>query len=93
MSIEILNPTHEDEATVNAVASRLTKLEGTVVGIISNGKKNTSPFFDSFETYLKLNYGVRQVIRRTKSNYSSPAEGSIIEEILGWDAVIAGVGD
>ena len=49
MSLEILDPTHEGDSGSFALASRLSVLEGTTVGIISNGKKNTIPFFDSFE--------------------------------------------
>ena len=41
MSFEILDPTHEGDSASFALASRLSALEGTTLGIISNGKKNT----------------------------------------------------
>tara|TARA_B100000676_G_C17925411_1_gene757870 strand:+ start:823 stop:1098 length:276 start_codon:yes stop_codon:yes gene_type:complete len=91
--MEILDPTHEAEAGGFALAARLSALQGATVGIISNGKKNTIPFFDAFESELKETYGVAEVVRRTKSNYSAPADAHLVEEAQGWDAVVAGIGD
>ncbi len=51
------------------------------------------PFFDSFENELKEKFGVAEVVRRTKSNYSAPADAHLVDEAKGWDAVIAGIGD
>jgi hypothetical protein len=42
---------------------------------------------------MREDLGVAQVIWRTKSNYSAPADPHIIGEIPKWDAVVAGVGD
>ncbi len=91
--MEILDPTHEADVSGFALASRLSALQGATVGIISNGKKNTVPFFDSFENELKEKFGVAEVVRRTKSNYSAPADAHLVDEAEGWDAVIAGIGD
>ena len=33
------------------------------------------------------------VVRRTKANYSAPAEGDLIAETAGWAVMFAGVGD
>lgn len=93
MTLEILDPTHEADAGGFALASRLPDLRGATVGIISNGKRNTIPFFDAFEDELKAKYGVSEVVRRIKSNYSAPADDHIVVEAEEWDAVIAGIGD
>jgi hypothetical protein len=93
MTLQILDPTHEGAVGGFALASRLSALEGATVGIISNGKKNTIPFFDAFEDELKSHYGVAEVVRRIKSNYSAPADPHIVEEAENWDAVVAGIGD
>ena len=76
-----------------ALASRLSALEGATLGIISNGKKNTIPFFNSFEDELLTKYGVAKVIQTVKSNYSAPADSHLVKEAENWDAVIAGIGD
>ena len=93
MSLEILNPTYEGEIGGFSVASRLSTLNDTTIGIISNGKKNTIPFFDAFEDEIKTKYGISDVIRRIKTNYSAPADTKLVQEAEHWDAVIAGIGD
>lgn len=93
MSIEILDPTHEGASLDFALAARLTALKGARIGIISNGKFGTKPFFDAIERDLIDNYGVADVIRRTKGNYSAPAEAELLREAEQWDALIAGIGD
>ena len=93
MSIEFLDPTHEAAAADFALSARLPTLKGITVGIISNGKLGTLPFFDAFENELVESYGVTKVVRRTKSNYSAPADPYIMDEAQEWNALIAGIGD
>jgi len=93
MSIEVLDPSHESDARAFAPAKRLATLTGATVGIISNGKKGTKPFFDALERELVEGYGVARVVRLTKSNYSAPAEPELINEAERWQALISGVGD
>jgi len=93
MRIEILDPTHESGAAAFAPARRLTTLKGATVGIVSNGKKGTKPFFDAIERELKQRHGVAKVVRLTKANYSAPAEAEILNEAERWQALISGVGD
>lgn len=92
MTLEILDPTHEAGAPAFRLASRLPSLAGKTVGIVSNGKKGTRPFFDAMERELVEKHGAI-VVRRTKSNYSAPADAPIMEEAKSWDALIAGIGD
>ncbi len=47
--MEILDPTHEGVSPDFAPASRLKSLDGATIGVISNGKKGTKPFFDALE--------------------------------------------
>ena len=91
--MQILDPTHEGASPDFAPAPRLQSLEGTTVGVISNGKKSTKPFFDALERELIEKHGVATVVRRTKSNYSAPADAGIMEEAKEWHALVAGVGD
>ena len=93
MTTEVLDPTHEAHEMIFVPAPRLPSLQGTTIGIISNGKKNTFPFFDAFEQELMETHGVARVLRRTKSNYSAPANPHLVEEAETWDAVVAGIGD
>ena len=90
---ELLDPTHEHDTAGFAAPARLATLAGTTVGVISNGKENTRPFFDHVERLLRDRHGVAKVIRGSKTNYSAPAQHELLAEAMGWDAVLAGVGD
>ena len=91
--MELLNPTHEQAPAGFEAPKRLVTLQGATVGVISNGKQNTQPFFDHVERLLRDRHGVAEVVRRTKANYSAPAQHELLAEAMGWEAVLAGVGD
>lgn len=95
MPIEIVDPTFEDPDGGGAAepAPRPATLEGAVVGLLSNGKAAVDPFFDHVEEMLRRRWGVADVVRRVKPNYSAPAPADLITELVGWDAVLTGVGD
>jgi hypothetical protein len=93
MSLEVLDPSHENDTRAFTAAKRLETLKGATVGVISNGKKGTKPFFDALERELVGNYGVARVVRLTKSNYSAPVEPELLNDAEHWHALIAGVGD
>lgn len=93
MTIEFLDPTHENHSGEFTLAPRLATLAGAVIAIVSNGKKNTIPFFDAFERELREAHGVAEVVRITKFNYSTPVDQSLLTDAERWNALIAGIGD
>ena len=93
MSIEFLDPTHEDAHAAFSLAPRLDTLADTVIAIVSNGKKGTAPFFDAFERELRSVFRVRDVVRIVKGNYSTPVETALLDDAARWHALVAGVGD
>ena len=93
MRLRVLDPTHEMSAAGGRPAARLASLEGKTVGFISNGKEGTKGYFAHLERLLREELGVANVVWRTKSNYSAPADAHIVDEIKRWHAVVAGVGD
>ena len=93
MTFRVLDPTPGTAPPVGKLAPRLDTLKGKTVGFISNGKEGTMGFFGHLERMLKDDYGVANVVFRTKSNYSAPADPHIAAEIKSWDAVISGLGD
>jgi hypothetical protein len=93
MSLRLLNPTNETVPLVGQPAPRLASLAGTTIGFISNGKEGTHGFFRHLDQVLREDFGVREVVRRTKSNYSAPADPPIIDELRRWQAVVTGIGD
>ena len=93
MTIRVLDPTNETVTLLGQLAPRLASLRGKTIGFISNGKEGTKGFFRHLEQILKDDYGVANVVFRTKSNYSAPADKHIADEIKTWDAVVSGLGD
>jgi hypothetical protein len=93
MPIEFLDPTHEAGATGLTRAARLPSLAGATIAIVSNGKKNTKPFFDAMADELRAVHKVADVVRITKSNYSAPVEPALLAEAEKWQAIISGIGD
>jgi len=93
MTIRVLDPSNESRAAGGQLAARPTSLKGKTVGFISNGKEGTKGYFTHLDRMLREELGVADVIWRTKSNYSAPADAHIVDEIAKWHAVVAGVGD
>jgi hypothetical protein len=92
--IIVLNPTYDQGATdAPALASRPPVLQGATVGMLSNGKVGTQIYFDHLERLVREQWDVAEVVRRTKGNYSAPAEASLIQEAAAWEVMFAGVGD
>ena len=93
MTLRVLDPTFEENAAGFALAPRLAGLEGATVGIISNGKKGTVPFFAHLAATLRDRYGAAEVVVRVKKSFSAPAEAALMDEAREWSAAIAGIGD
>jgi len=90
---EVLNPTYEEAVETFQASTRLSTLQDTTVGVVSNGKQGTGRFFDAFSAHLMQQHGVGHVVRVTKANYSAPAGSEIMDSAATWHALIAGIGD
>lgn len=93
MTLRLLDPTNETAPPLGQPAPRLTSLAGKTVGFISNGKEGTKGFFAHLDRMLRDEFGVADVVLRTKSNFSAPADAYIVDEIARWHAVVTGIGD
>ena len=93
MVLQVLDPTNETAPAVGKRAPRMASLAGKTVGFISNGKEGTTGFFAHLDRMLREQFGVAEVIRRVKSNYSAPADPDIVDELRRWQAVVTGIGD
>ena len=93
MTLRVLDPTNELQAVGGRPAERPVSLAGKTVGLISNGKEGTKGYFTHLDRMLRQEMGVFDVVWRTKSNYSAPADAHIVDEMKKWHAVVAGVGD
>ena len=68
-------------------------LHGAAIGLLDNAKIGTARFYDHVESILRNEHGVREFIRRRKSDATRPAPGEIIAQLSGADALISGIGD
>lgn len=93
MPVTVLDPTYEEAPRASALAPRIYSPAGATIGIISNGKAGTVRFFDHLERLLREQWKVADVIRRTKGNYSAPADRPLIDEAATWQVMFAGIGD
>ncbi|MEO1060358.1 MAG: hypothetical protein AAFZ07_02990 [Actinomycetota bacterium] len=93
MTIDVLVPTYDEAPTDFRLAAPAAALEGITIGIISNGKHGTVPFFDAFADELRGRFGVADVARLTKTNYSAPAGDDLLKQARHWHALVAGIGD
>jgi hypothetical protein len=93
MTYQVLDPTSGIDVIPTRLAPRVNTLTNATVGFISNGKEGTDRFFAHLKNLLREELGVGEVLHRRKSNYSAPADSSIVTEAAQWDLTIAGIGD
>ena len=93
MSIRVLDPTVQNPPGQAGATPRLTSLAGRTIGLLDNGKINVRPLLDHMERLLRAQYGVRDVVRLRKPDFSRPAPAPVLAAMQGCDAVIAAVGD
>ena len=93
MSLRVLDPRQSAEGEPLTLAPALPSLAGTVIGLLDNAKIGTARFYDHVEAILRSEHGVREVIRRRKSDATRPAPNEIIAQLSGADALVSGIGD
>jgi hypothetical protein len=93
MILRVFDPTQKTRTAGSRPAERPSSLQGKTIGFISNGKEGTKGYFAQLERMLRAEFDVADVVWRTKSNYSAPADAHIVDEIRKWHAVVIGVGD
>jgi hypothetical protein len=93
MILRVFDPTQKTRTAGSRPAGRPSSLQGKTIGFISNGKEGTKGYFAQLERMLRAEFDVADVVWRTKSNYSAPADAHIVDEIRKWHAVVIGVGD
>lgn len=93
MTLRVLDPRQSPEGEALVPAPALPSLRGAVVGLLDNAKIGTARFYDHVEEILREEHGVREFIRRRKSDATRPAPAEIIAQLSGADAVISAIGD
>jgi hypothetical protein len=93
MSIRVLDPKVETAPAKAGATTGLTSLAGRTIGLLDNGKINVRVLLDHMERMLRAQYGVHEVIRLRKPDFSRPAPAPVLAAMQGCDAIISAVGD
>jgi hypothetical protein len=93
-SIFVLDPTSGTIEGENNLAPRLSTLEGKVLAVVNNGKRNSDVLLKQIATQIKEKYRLKDVLWIEKKNASLPMTDSDLEKLkTSAHAVISGVGD
>lgn len=92
--IIVLDPTIAVTEEKLRLANRLTSLEGSVLGLLGNRKRNADALLEAIGTILARDYGVRSTVRVAKGSSSRFAQPELLEELIdNCDVAISGIGD
>ena len=92
--LEVYDPTVEPLPAHGVVARRPKTLNGTVIGLLGNGKPNADLLLDMVHDVLADQFEFKTVVTRNKGNASRPCPTDIVEELAHQcDVVITGNGD
>ena len=90
--VTYLDPTGFVGQAARQSAPRLGSVSGKVAGLLDNGNDTSSFFFTGLAEVLEQEFGVSQVVLRTKFTSTRPAEAGVISEMAEQtDFLIAGV--
>ena len=92
--LEVLDPTQESIPQEAVPAPRPDTLDGKVLGLLSNGKRNSDRLLDVVYSLLQDTYEFGDVVRVNKRDSSRPAPKHIMDELMEkCDLVITATGD
>jgi hypothetical protein len=92
----MIDPTAGPSATAAGPprAGRPERLDGLVVGLVANPKKNAEPFLDALGELLAAEHGTAGVVRTRKNSITDPIPPATLDELAQrCDVVLIGVGD
>ena len=90
--VTYLDPTGHVYVVARQLSPRLKDIKGAVAGLLDNGNDTSRAFFTSLADVLQTEYGVSQVILRTKFDHSKPAPQDMFQEMAQRaDFLVSGV--
>lgn len=94
MSLIVFNPTSGPSLKEVKMAKRNKSLDGSVLGVVDNGKKNSDTVVKAIADRLITKYNLKDVVHHRKRSFShglSDSEAISLAEKC--DFIISGVGD
>ena len=92
--IEVLDPTVASIPAMAVIAPRPESLNGAVIGLLANGKRNSDELLEMVQEVLADRYEFKSVVARNNGNASRPCPVDILEELAEQcEVVITASGD
>ena len=92
--LEVLDPTADSIPADSVIAPRPDTLDGKVVGLLANGKRNADVMLEMVHEILADTYEFKGVVIRNKGNASRPCPRDMLEELVDQcDVAITASGD
>ena len=92
--IEVLDPTVDPIPAEAVIARRPETLDGTVIGLLANGKRNSVELLEMVQEVLADRYEFKSVVARNKGNASRPCPADLLDELAEkCEVVITASGD
>ena len=95
MSPALMDPRGKSpDRSVSLTARRISDLKGKTVGLMSNTKPNSARLLDDVGELLVQGYGVKELVKRQKPNFYTPAPPELVEDLANsCDVVVTAIGD
>ena len=92
--IEVLDPTVDPIPAEAVIARRPETLDGAVIGLLANGKRNSDELLEMIQEVLADRYEFKSVVARNKGNASRPCPAELLDELAEQcEVVITASGD
>ena len=90
----VVHPAAEDVREPYRLAPRLATLQGTILGLIDNHKRNADVYLEELGRLLQAHYGVARVVTYRKISQSLPTPAEVLDQLANeCDALIHAVAD
>ncbi len=93
-SLVVLDPTTPPLPVSARMAGRPDTLNGKVIGLLGNNKRNAAELLDQLEKLLSERYEFATVVRRAKKDVTRPCPQEIVDDLVAQcDLVVTAIGD
>lgn len=92
--LAVLDPTVEPIPAHAVVAQRPNTLDGKIIGLLANGKRNSVELLEAISDVLADRYEFKAIVARNKGNASRPCPTPLAEKMAEeCDVIITSSGD
>ena len=93
-TIEVLDPTVLPQKEITLLADRPETLNGSIVGLLANGKRNSEELLEHVYEILNEEHNLGVMIADNKGNASRPCPPELLQDMADkCDIVITASGD